>query len=291
MFDKAICWLNGQIIPAADARISVLDHGFLYGDGVFEGVRFYHKKTFRLAQHIQRLQHSAAALQLTFPVTETQLIAAIEQTIQASPLDDGYLRIIITRGVGVLGIDPQSCHHPALIIIADQLHMISNEQRKQGIKAIIASTRRSTPDRLDPRIKSLNYLNSILARMEANYARVEEAIMLNDRGNVAEGTADNVFIVQNQVLLTPPVSEGALAGITRQTILELAQQRGITTRETPLTPYDLYTADECFLSGTGAKLIPVKEIDGRKLRTCPGDTYQQLATAFTDLVKNEIAAC
>lgn len=287
MFDKAICWLDGDIMPATEARVSVLDHGFLYGDGVFEGVRFYHKKTFRLPLHINRLQRSAAALQLPLPLDEQGIVDAVQQTIAASPLTDGYLRIIITRGVGVLGINPATCQRPSLIIIADQLHMVSEAQREQGINAIIASTRRPTPDRLDPRIKSLNYLNSILARMEANYAGAEEAILLNDRGNVAEGTADNLFIVQDKVLLTPPVTEGALAGITRQSVLELAEQTGIPAKEAILTPYDLYCAQECFLTGTGAKLIPVKAIDGRPVASCPGKVYQRLSSAFTDLVKKE----
>ena len=233
------------------------------------------------------MQRSAAALQLTLPVSLAELTAAVAQTIAASPLCDGYLRIIVTRGVGVLGINPASCRQSSLIIIADQLQMVSDAQRAQGVRAIIASTRRLTPDRLDSRIKSLNYLNAILARMEANVAGVEEAILLNDRGCVAEGTADNLFIVSEGELLTPPPTEGALAGITRQTVLELAKAAGIRARETVLTPYDLYNADECFLTGTGAKLIPVREIDGRPIAQCPGAMYQQLSAAFTALVQSE----
>lgn len=287
MFKQACCWLDGKIVAATDAKVSVFDHGFLYGDGVFEGVRFYNNKPFRWPLHLKRLQRSAAALQLTLPVSLAELTAAVAQTIAASPLCDGYLRIIVTRGVGVLGINPASCRQSSLIIIADQLQMVSDAQRAQGVRAIIASTRRLTPDRLDSRIKSLNYLNAILARMEANVAGVEEAILLNDRGCVAEGTADNLFIVSEGELLTPLPTEGALAGITRQTVLELAKAAGIRARETVLTPYDLYNADECFLTGTGAKLIPVREIDGRPIAQCPGAMYQQLSAAFTALVQSE----
>ena len=287
MFDQARCWIDGSILPAAEAKVSVFDHGFLYGDGVFEGVRFYNGKAFRLPLHLKRLQRSAQALQLAIPLSADELAQAVAQLIAASPLTDGYLRIIVTRGVGVLGINPTTCKQPGVIIIADQLQMVSDAQRAQGVRAIIASTRRLTPDRLDSRIKSLNYLNAILARMEANYAGVEEAILLNDRGCVAEGTADNLFIVSDGVLLTPPATEGALAGITRQTVLELAVANGIPAREAILTPYDLYNADECFLTGTGAKLIPVREIDGRKIAECPGTRYQQLTQAFSTLIQQE----
>jgi branched-chain amino acid aminotransferase len=289
MFEQSICWVNGDIVSASDAKISVFDHGFLYGDGVFEGIRFYQKKIFRLPLHLKRLQRSACALQLDIPLNCEELIIAVNKTVIASPLKNGYLRLIVTRGVGALGINPATCENPSVLILADQLHVVSEQQRKNGIRAIIASTRRPTPDRLDPRIKSLNYMNSILARMEANYAGVEEAILLNDRGNVAEGTADNIFTVQDGQLLTPLVTEGALAGITRDTILELAVQLGIPAKQTVLTPYDLYTADECFLTGTGAKLIPVREIDGRKIQSCPGNIYQQLSVAFTELVSRETA--
>lgn len=286
MFEHARCWINGQLVPAEQASVSVFDHGFLYGDGIFEGVRFYNRKAFRLPLHLKRLQRSAAYLQLAIPSEET-FIQAVQAVIDASSMADGYLRIIVTRGVGVLGINPATCKEPGVIVIADQLKMVSDEERARGIRAIIAATRRSTPDRLDPRIKSLNYLNSIFARMEANFAGVEEAILLNDRGCVAEGTAENIFIMQDGVLLTPAPTEGALAGITRATVLELAASLNIPYKETVLTAYDLYSADECFFTGTGARLIPVREIDGRAIRNCPGAVYQQLATAFAELVRRE----
>lgn len=289
MFEHARCWVNGQLVPAEQASVSVFDHGFLYGDGIFEGVRFYNKRAFRLPLHLKRLQRSAAALQLKLP-SEEVFTQAVYAVIEASDLQDGYLRIIATRGVGVLGINPATCKDPGVIVIADQLQMVSDAERAKGIRAIITSTRRSQPDRLDPRIKSLNYLTSIFARMEANFAGVEEGILLNDRGCVAEGTAENIFIMRDGELLTPAPTEGALSGITRGTVLDLAKELAIPTKETVLTPYDLYCADECFFTGTGARLIPVREIDGRTIKTCPGEAYTRLAAAFAELVQRETAA-
>lgn len=279
-----ICWMNGQLVAPDQARVSVYDHGFLYGDGVFEGIRFYGGRAFRLEAHLQRLQLSARALALALPYGLAQITEAVAEVIAASPSPDGYMRIVVTRGVGPLGIDPSRCESPSLFILANRLKMVSDAAREKGARVIIAATRRLGPDGLDPRIKSLNYLNHILARMEANHAGADEAILLNSAGRVAEGSADNVFIVKGGVLLTPPVIEGALDGITRQVVLELAQALGIPARESPLAPYDLYTADECFLTGTGAELIPVAEVDGRPLSDCPGPFYRRLAGAFRELV-------
>ncbi|WP_084618480.1 branched-chain-amino-acid transaminase [Cellvibrio sp. OA-2007] len=279
-----ICWLNGKIMPAQQARVSVFDHGLLYGDGVFEGIRFYHGKAFRLQAHLERLLLSARAIALNIPYSIEQLTQAVIDTISAAPDTDGYLRMVVTRGVGPLGIDPARCHSPQLFIIADSLHMVSERVRSEGAKVIIAATRRLGADGLDPRIKSLNYLNHILARMEATHAGADEAILLNSAGRIAEGSADNIFIVQRGELLTPPVIEGALDGITRQVVLELAEKLGIKSREIPLAPYDLFTADECFLTGTGAELIPVGYADGRKIPQCPGPIYTRLAAAFRELV-------
>ncbi len=287
MSEQARCWIDGDIVAASEARVSVFDHGFLYGDGVFEGMRFQHRTPFRLDRHLRRLRDSASALMISVPMTKEQLTRAVAETIAASPLESGYLRIIITRGVGPLGIDPASCDRPGVIVIADELHMLDEARRAEGVKVIIASTRRMTPDRLDPRVKSLNYLNAILARIEANHAGADEAILLNHAGRVAEGSADNLFIVKDGELKTPAVSEGALAGITRATVLELAGERGMPVREARLTPYDLYTADECFLTGTGARLIPVREIDGRPLASCPGPRYRALSAAYSALVAKE----
>ena len=290
MSDQAVCWLNGALVPPAEARISVFDHGLLYGDGVFEGIRFYQRKAFRLGEHLQRLHLSARAIALSYPYSMAQLELAINQVIAASHTANGYIRLVITRGEGALGIDPSSCHSPSVFIIADKLKMVSERVRAQGARVMIASIRRLGPDGLDPRIKSLNYLNHILARMEANAAGADEAILLNTAGRIAEGSADNIFMVKNGELLTPPVIEGALDGITRQVVLELAAQLKIPARETPLSPYDLHTADECFLTGTGAELIPVGSVSGRDLPQCPGKVYCQLTEAFRLLVKAEVAA-
>ena len=286
MSEQALCWLNGRLMPAAEARVSVLDHGLLYGDGVFEGIRFYHRRAFRLAAHLQRLSDSARALALELPVDAATLSAAVDATIAAAPWESGYLRLVVTRGVGALGLDPSSCTAPSVFILAGTLQLITAEGRR-GARLIIAATRRLGADGLDPRIKSLNYLNPILARLEAQHAGADEAIMLNAAGRVAEGTADNVFIVRARRLLTPPVTEGALEGVTRGILLELAGAAGIEALERPLSPYDLHTADECLLTGTAAELVPVAEIDCRPLRHCPGPVYTELAGRFQQLVAAE----
>ncbi|MGC1511412.1 MAG: branched-chain-amino-acid transaminase [Acidimicrobiales bacterium] len=286
MSEHALCWLNGSLIPAAEASVPVLDHGLLYGDGVFEGIRFYHRRAFRLAAHLRRLTDSARALALELPMDAAALSAAIAEVIAAAPWESGYLRLVVTRGTGALGLDPRSCAKPSIFIIADTLRLMP-EQGHRGARLIIAATRRLGADGLDPRIKSLNYLNPILARLEANHAGADEAIMLNAAGRVAEGTADNVFIVRDHRLLTPPVTEGALDGVTRALMLELARAAGIESAERPLSPYDLYTADECFLTGTAAELVPVAEIDGRPLRQCPVQIYIELTTRFQTLIATE----
>lgn len=282
-----VCWLNGHIVPPEQASVSVFDHGLLYGDGVFEGIRFYSGKAFRLQAHLERLILSARAIALEIPYNIEALTQAVVETIAAAPTKNGYMRMVVTRGVGPLGIDPSRCHSPQLFIIADSLHMVSERVRSEGAKVIIAATRRLGADGLDPRIKSLNYLNHILARMEATHAGADEAILLNSAGRIAEGSADNIFIVKKGELLTPPVIEGALDGITRQVVLELAEKLSIKFRETPLAPYDLFTADECFLTGTGAELIPVGFADGRPIPQCPGPLYSRLSAGFKELVSQE----
>lgn len=279
-----VCWLNGKLVAPEHATVSIFDHGLLYGDGVFEGIRFYHGNAFRLQAHLERLVLSARAIALDIPFGIDALTQAVEETIAAAPSANGYMRLVVTRGVGPLGIDPSRCHTPQVFIIADALHMVSERVRTEGAKVIIAATRRLGADGLDPRIKSLNYLNHILARMEATHAGADEAILLNSAGRIAEGSADNIFIVKKGELLTPPVIEGALDGITRQVVLELAEKLGINAREIPLAPYDLFTADECFLTGTGAELIPVGFADGRSIPQCPGPIYAHLAAAFKELV-------
>jgi len=285
MNKQAVCWMNGQLLPASEASVSVFDHGLLYGDGIFEGIRFYHGVAFRLEDHLKRLHDSARAIALTLPLPLHQIADAVRETIQAFSEPQGYIRLVVTRGVGTLGINPQNCTAPTMFIIADLLTMISEEQRLKGAKLIISSTRRISPDGLDPRIKSLNYLNHILARMESNYAGADEALLLNAQGCLAEGTADNVFIIRDGTLATPPVTDGALAGITRAVVMEIAVTRGIKVEEKSLAPYDVYTADECFLTGTGAELIPVASVDGRPMRSCPSPIFNQINQRFHELVE------
>jgi branched-chain amino acid aminotransferase len=284
---SAVCWLNGELMPVHEARVPVLDHGLLYGDGVFEGIRFYRGRAFRLDAHLARLDRSARAIRLAIPHDASALAAAARDTIAAFGAPYGYLRLVVTRGVGKLGIDPSSCAQPNVFIIADELTMASERMRREGARVIVAATRRLGPDGLDPRIKSLNYLNHILARLEATNANADEAILLNGAGHVAEGTADNVFIARDGMLFTPPVSDGALEGVTCAVVLELAHELGIAAHERSLGPYDLHTADECFLTGTGAELIPVREVDGRALPACPGPIYFHLASAFRKLIERE----
>ena len=287
MQSKAICWKNGKIMAAHEATVSVFDHGLLYGDGVFEGIRFYHGCAFRLQEHLQRLADSAQAIALDLPYTQDELSAAVTESIAAFGEQSGYIRLIVTRGEGCLGINPKNCKRPSCLMIVDHLSMVSSAARNSGARLIIASTRKLAPDGLDPRIKSLNYLNHIMARIEANDAGADEALLLNARGHIAEGTADNVFIVKDDILLTPPVSDGALAGITRAVIIELANTLDITFREQSLGSYDVYTADSCFLTGTGAELIPVTEVDGRSMPQCPGAMLQNINHAFHELIKHE----
>ncbi len=283
--NKEVCWLDGRITPVQEARIPVLDHGLLYGDGVFEGIRFYHEKPFLLERHLDRLSDSARAISLEYPWSLEMLGSIAQQVIEASGLSDGYLYLLVTRGEGALGIDPLFCKDPRLIVIADHLQMVGSKVRERGADLIIASTKRLSADGLDPRIKSLNYLNHILARIEANHAGADEAILLNGQGNVAEGTADNLFVVKNAVIMTPPVTDGVLAGITRQLVLDLADDAGFHVREQTLASYDLYTADECFLSGTGGELIPVRCIDGRSVAICPGPIIQLLREAIQTFIE------
>jgi branched-chain amino acid aminotransferase len=283
----ALCWLDGAVTPATAATVSVLDHGLLYGDGVFEGLRFYRRRVFRLAEHLRRLEDSARAIGLRLPLAADELAQAIAELVAAFDGDDGYLRLVVTRGVGPLGLDPARCERPTVFIIADRLALLDAQRRERGAELIIAATRRLGVDGLDPRIKSLNYLNHILARMEASHAGADEAILLNAQGRVAEASSENIFVVRDEVLKTPPVIDGALDGITRNTVIELAGELGIECREASLAPYDLYGADEVFLTGTGAELIPVRAIDGRMPSSCPGPLFRRLQGAFSACVLGE----
>jgi len=280
--------LNGKLVPQEEATVSVFDHGLLYGDGVFEGIRVYEGNVFRLREHIERLFESAKTIRLEIPMTVEELEQATLDTIAANQKRDAYIRLVVSRGEGDLGIDPASCGRPTLIIIVAQITLYPAEFYENGISLITASTRRIPMQCLDPRIKSLNYLNNILAKIEAKEGGVPEAVMLNDRGRVAECTADNIFIFKNGDLFTPRLTEGALPGVTRGAVLEMAEQSGCTTHETAMGLHDLYNADECFLTGTGAEIVPVISIDGRKIADGrPGVKTSGLIDMFGKLRVND----
>ncbi len=285
MNSNALCWIDQSIIPARQAAISVFDHGLLYGDGIFEGLRFYHGRTFMLEAHLQRLLESAQAIDLELPFDSGQICQAIEQLVDAYPADNGYLRLVVTRGPGSLGIDPRKCERPGFFIIADELAVVDVSDIGQGVGLHVAQIRRLPAACLDPKIKSLNYLNNILAKIEANHAGMDEALMLNLDGYVSEGSVDNVFVIAAGELKTPPLSDGMLAGITRQIIIDVAIEAGIPCRETSLRLDDLIAADECFLSGTGAELIAVNRIDDHVFGLSQTPILPLLAAGF----KNRIA--
>jgi branched-chain amino acid aminotransferase len=278
-------WMNGRIVDAAEARVSIFDHGLLYGDGVFEGIRFYGGRSFRLAAHLARLERSAAAIELALPFSREALRGAIGAVVTRTGAADGYLRLLVTRGEGDLGLDPRSCTRPTTIVAAAPLRVF--EHAEAGVSVIVASTRQAPADVMDARIKSLNYVNRLLARLEAVRAGADEAFMLNARGHLAEGTTDNVFLVRGGILLTPPASDGALEGITREAVLELAQELGVPAREASLGTYDLRAAEEAFLVGTGAGLVPIRAIDGRAVPSCPGPIFERIRSAFDVLVRRE----
>ena len=279
-------FIDGKYYSERDAKVSVFDHGLLYGDGVFEGIRAYHGHVFKLKEHIDRLFCSAKAILLELPMSHAQLMKATVETCRANKIRDGYIRLVATRGVGTLGLNPRTCKKPSVIIIADKIQLYPPEYYQRGLDIITVPTVRNLHSALNPAIKSLNYLNNILAKIEANNAGVEEAVMLNAEGFVAECTGDNLFIVNNRALFTPPLSAGALYGITRQTVIELAEEAGLKVSEPNLTRYDLFNADECFLTGTGAELIPVVRIDGRVIGTGkPGPITRRLEEDYHALTK------
>ncbi len=279
-------YINGQLYDKADAKVSVYDHGLLYGDGVFEGIRLYAGKIFKLAEHVDRLYESARTIALTIPLTKEQFADAIKKTVQASGLTDGYIRPVVTRGVGDLGIDPRKCKEAEVIIIVDKITLYPPETYEQGMAIITAGTIRNHPAALNPRIKSLNYLNNILAKIEANIAGCQEALMLNHLGQIAECTADNVFIVKRGVLKTPTLEAGALEGVTRGTVMDLARAAGIPVQELPLQRHDLYAADECFLTGTGAEIVPVVKCDDRPIGSGkPGPITRRLIDTYRKVTR------
>lgn len=274
-------WLNDGLVDESEAKISVFDHGLLYGDGVFEGIRVYGRRIFELDAHIRRLYDSARAIRLQIPMEPAQLTEAINKTVEANNVVDGYVRLVVTRGVGTLGLNPFNCKNPCVFIIADRIQLYPAETYEKGMRVISATTTRNHPLALPPQIKSLNYLNNILAKIEAIDSNVLEAIMYNHEGYVAEATGDNVFIVRRGTLCTPPVEAGALEGITRGVVIRLAEKEGIPVCEKNLTRYDLYNCDECFLTGTAAEVIGVVQIDGRTIGNgTPGPITQLLRRRF-----------
>ncbi len=280
-------FVDGKFYDESKAKISVFDHGLLYGDGVFEGIRAYNGRVFRLQDHIDRLFYSAKAIMLDIPMTHEQLMKATVETCRRNDLKDGYIRLVVTRGVGTLGLNPFKCPKGSVIIIAGKIQLYPPALYKKGMEIITVATTRNLHNAVNPAIKSLNYLNNILAKIEALNSGMEEALMLNADGYVAECTGDNVFIVKGDKLFTPPLYAGALYGITRGVAIELAEAAGLTVEETNLTRYDCYNADECFLTGTGAEVIPVVKIDGRVIGTGqPGVTSKKLIKAYHTLTNS-----
>jgi branched-chain amino acid aminotransferase len=278
-------YIDGEYYDKSEARLSVFDHGLLYGDGIFEGIRIYQGRVFKLAEHLDRLYRSAKALLLDIPMRREEMKNAVLDAVEKNEKKDGYIRLIVTRGEGALGIDPISCKRPTVIIIVADIQLYPEEYYKKGIEIITASSRRMPSDCLDPRIKSLNYLNNIMAKIEARQAGCLEAVMLNREGFAAECTGDNIFIVRRNELFTPAPHHGALDGITMQTVREVAGSLGIEAHETALTRYDLYNADECFMTGTGAEIVPVIKIDGRMIGDGrPGIMTQKLIKGFMELI-------
>jgi branched-chain amino acid aminotransferase len=280
-------FLNGNFVSKEEAKVSVFDHGFLYGDGGFEGIRAYHRCVFRLKEHIDRLYETAHTLMIAIPMSRQEMIDAVVETLKRNQIDDGYIRLIITRGVGDLGLDPKKCHgQPSIIIIADKIVLYPKEFYENGMEIITVPTVRNHPDALNPQLKSLNYLNNILAKIEAGNAGFNEAIMMDADGYVAECTGDNIFIVKNGKMLTP--MEGRLKGITLGAVIDLAEKEKIFVEEAWLTRHEIYNADECFLTGTAAEIVPIVKVDGRVIGTGkPGPLTLKLLARFQDLVKRD----
>ena len=279
-------YVDGKYYDQKNAKISVFDHGLLYGDGIFEGIRAYNGRVFKLTEHIDRLFYSAKAILLKIPLSHGGIVRAVIETCRRNRIRDGYIRLVVTRGAGTLGLNPNRCKNPSIIIIADKIQLYPAELYQRGMEIITVPTTRNLHSALNPAIKSLNYLNNILAKIEANNAGCEEAIMLNAEGYVSECTGDNIVILKAGQMLTPPLSAGALYGITRGVVIDLAREEGLTVAEPNLTRYDLFNADECFLTGTGAELIPIVKIDGRVIGAGkPGPITRRLVDKYHALTK------
>lgn len=284
---EPVVYINGRFFKKEEAVVSVYDHGFLYGDGVFEGIRSYNGKVFKLTEHVARLYESAQAIWLEIPIPQGEMAKAIEQTVAKSGIKDSYIRAIVSRGAGALGLDPKKTSNPQVIIIVDTISIYPKEMYDNGMDIVTASSMRNHPAALNPRIKSLNYLNNIMAKIEGSLAGCVEALMLNHKGEVAECTGDNIFIVKNRVVSTPPPDAGILDGITRRLVIDLARASGYECNEATMTRHDVYTADEVFLTGTAAELIPVVKVDARIIGTGkPGSVFLDLRSKFQEMTVN-----
>jgi branched-chain amino acid aminotransferase len=284
---ELLVYIDGEYYPKSQAKISVYDHGLLYGDGVFEGIRAYNGVVFKLKEHIDRLYRSAHAIMLQIPMTKEEMINTVLETLRKNNLKDAYIRLVVTRGVGDLGLDPRKCSKPTIIVITDTIALHKSEAKEKGITAMLTWVKRDPVDATSHEIKSLNYLNSILAKIEANISGVDEAICLDKNGFVCEGVAENIFIVKNGRIYTPPSYTGALPGITAETVKELARNLGYEMIEKNITPYELFTADEVFFTGTAAEIVPVREINKRQIGSGkPGPITKRLMEEFSKLVQN-----
>ena len=280
-------YIDGEMLPESEAKVSVFDHGLLYGDGIFEGIRFYNGRVFRLEQHIRRLYDCARAILIKIPLTPEEMIAATCATVRANGLQDGYIRLVVTRGVGPMGLSPFKCPKPSVIIIAATISLYPEEAYRTGLTMATVATRRPSHDILSPQVKSLNYLNNIMAKVEALQAGAEEGLMLNDVGLVAECTGDNIFIVRDGVISTPPLTAGALDGITRGAVFDISKELGITIREREFSRHDVFIADECFLTGTAAEVIAAVKLDGREIGDGkPGSVTQRVIARFRELTQS-----
>jgi branched-chain amino acid aminotransferase len=279
-------YIGGKLYDKADAKISVYDHGLLYGDGVFEGIRVYSGKVFKLREHLDRLYDSAQGIHLEIPISKEGMSDAVQSTVQANGRKDAYIRLLVTRGSGSLGLDPRKTTEPQVIIIVDDINLYPRELYDKGLEIVSVATIRNHPQALSPRVKSLNYLNNILAKWEAIGAGCLEAVMLNHKGEVAEGTGDNIFVVKRGVVRTPPLDAGILEGVTRNVVIGLAKDAGLPVQESTMTRQDLYAADECFLTGTAAEIMPVVKIDGRVIGNGqPGPMTRKLRETFQHLIR------
>tara|TARA_R110002111_G_scaffold262862_1_gene341985 strand:- start:2083 stop:2940 length:858 start_codon:yes stop_codon:yes gene_type:complete len=279
-------YIDGKLLPKEEAKISVFDHGLLYGDGVFEGIRVYHNKVFLMQEHIDRLYESALAIRLEIPLAKSEMIKAINETVAANKIENGYVRLVVTRGAGSLGLDIRRTSNPQVIIIADNISLYDPQLYIDGLKIITAATIRNHPAALSSRVKSLNYLNNIMAKIEGTDAGCIEALMLNHKGEVAECTGDNIFIIKNGIVKTPPIDAGILEGITRNAVIKLAERSGITVEQSSFMRHDIFVADECFLTGSAAEVIPVVALDGRTIGDGkPGPITKELNEKFKQLTR------